>query len=1124
MEVGESASAVTGIGSDGGGTCVKPSFDHLLAMADEAYLHFTAIHPPTQNPFIPIFESQSDPLPNPTTTLQEPQGANTGCFRKIISQFAPPRPDNSIRGEQPRDENPRENVNMHLGKGMVMEETQVAPSSSLSNINSLGSKPNANLIMNSKGKDLVTTQDGLEKAVKQSSQNDSNSSDSGNLTAQMGVPKRKSCATFEHADASCMNLIGSHYNDLHAYQTLLCVQFPNVRKKKRSEKGPPANTAATSSLSPAKDVRLATYPQVDASAHLYASSSKCLISCEYNSVEVPATFETTDGANHDKFQACESILSSQKRPTKRRSRAPSKFHDFAPRTTSWNCNIRPNHLTKQPSNSDRKTIEDAERPTTAIDALVAEMRASLTKKKRTSKKNTNTLVSSAHSSTNQMQLHHKSLLHSYHLSLAESLGATHQVTWKNMHMIDAQTEKFRHLVINREVRDNASHGQQNALVPYNQQNQNNKTPVHGNGTIITIDSSSQETQGANTGCYRKTISQFAPPKPDNSITGESRRVCTTDLLTLVDAASGHFTATHGEGVNMKTSDRLESAGSVMSIGTDDRGTCVLPNFEIFEKNMSFADLLALADSASGHFTATHLGTNYGVRNPFIPISKSLSHNSVSLEQNSISSLDCCPQQPQGTYTGCYSKAISQFAPPTPDKAIRGESRRVAGMQINVEEEKNIPSTKLDNKTPDKRELSEPVIGSSLAAVYTPLKNHKLDKGVRHCFDLSQPPSKESPTGRSAYMKRKGLDKASTTPRTKVTGESTEPVMPESIIKSSCGSLNFESGEQPTDENFALKEHVTMQLAPSTSICNDNSVGAKRNANVIKNSRRKDLVTKVGHEKTVTRSSQNDSNSSKLVNLMAGLQIGVTKRKHSAAIERADTSYMNLIGEHYNGLHAYQTMLWDQFPNVRKKRKGSLTNISSPGAKPNANFIRNSKGKDLVTTQDGHDKTITQTQSRPTIRRSRAPTRICDSAPLTTSRNCNILPNHLTKQRSNSQRKTSKDAKRPLLAINGLVAEMRALLKKKKKQPTKRNANTQVCSAHSSRGEMKMHHKFLLGGNHRSLAKSLGAAQKVTSKNRHNIKGEVRDIESQKQQNAPVPYKPENQNDNTYPRRWYYNYP
>ena len=57
-----------------------------------------------------------------------------------------------------------------------------------------------------------------------------------------------------------------------------------------------------------------------------------------------------------------------------------------------------------------------------------------------------------------------------------------------MHTADELTEQFRHLNINRETTELVLHGQ-NALVPYNQQNQKHKGLAHGYGTIIPYEGS-----------------------------------------------------------------------------------------------------------------------------------------------------------------------------------------------------------------------------------------------------------------------------------------------------------------------------------------------------------------------------------------------------------------------------------------------------------------------------------------------------------------------------------------------------------------------------------------------------------------------------------------------------------
>lgn len=495
----------------------------------------------------------------------------------------------------------------------------------------------------------------------------------------------------------------------------------------------------------------------------------------------------------------------------------------------------------------------------------------------------------------------------------------------------------------------------------------------------------------------------------------------------------------------------------------------------------------------------------------------------------------------GAYPGCR-ETISQFAPPTPDKAIRGESRQVPRMQIIVEEEKNVPCTKhCNNEIPSNLELSEATIESSLAAVPTPLKeNHNADKGGSHGFDLNEPPipkqrrkkhrpkvitegkprqirkqvtpkplqSNEKPTTKRTYVRRKVLNKTSATPPTEVTGESTEPVNPEPTRKSCRRSLNFETGEQPRDQNPAPGENITAHLgngvdvvvdealvAPGTYLSNVNSPGTKPNASSIRDSKRKDLVTgQDGHEKTVLQSGQTDSNSSHSRNLTTGLHMGVTKRKYSTTTEHTDTSSMNQIGSQFNELQAYHTLCLVQFPNIRKKRRSekgpSPTSIASSFCPTkDVSFttysqvdtrahLHPSSSKCLVSceykavevpvTFEPTEGIFPLYQTTPTKRRSRVQTKLRDLAPFTTTRNLNILPNHFIKQLNNCDGKAYEDEERPLI-----VAETCASLPKKKRT-TRKKTNTPVGSAHSSTYQMQEQHKFLLfNSDHKSLANSLG---------------------------------------------------
>ncbi|KAK7337186.1 hypothetical protein VNO77_17748 [Canavalia gladiata] len=387
-------------------------------------------------------------------------------------------------GEQPREEKSacRENTTAHFGReiDLVVEEAStlnncvslqdtLSPTTYLSKRNSPGAKPNANHVVHSTRRGQMIARDGHEK---------------GEILTrsglQVGSPKRKHSSTMEHAHNSNINLIGAQYNAVQTYCLKNWVQFPNVQKKRRSEKGKFSNTSYTSSLIGTKDVQQATCPQKDAKSHSFAKSPNCWTAgSEYNTVGVPVVLTATERAIHDKPQSFGYNLSFSKRPTKRRSRIPTRIHDCTSLTLFRNCDTA--HTIKQTDSSGRHGFGIAEKPQTCIDALVAEMRASLTKKKRTKKRSPP--VSSTYSCTSEMQQHRKFVLENHGLPLHNSLDVACEERWKNIQTVDALTEQFGHLNIYREAGELVLHGQ-NALVPYNHQNQKNKGLAHEFGTII----------------------------------------------------------------------------------------------------------------------------------------------------------------------------------------------------------------------------------------------------------------------------------------------------------------------------------------------------------------------------------------------------------------------------------------------------------------------------------------------------------------------------------------------------------------------------------------------------------------------------------------------------------------
>jgi len=230
---------------------------------------------------------------------------------------------------------------------------------------------------------------------------------------QVGSKKKPSALT-KQADNGSINLLGAQYNQMQAYQSKYWLQFPNVQKKKRSEKGKFSNIPNTSSMTAAKDVQLPTCSEENARSHPDASTSNVWTTAsasEYETAQLLTMLKATEIATHDKSQSLEyNLFSGQSRPTKKRSRVTTRAHDYTSLSKITNYDAKLTNIAN-PGSSERQTFEDAERPQTGIDALVAEMRASLTKKKRSKKRSTP--ISSAYSCINEMQ---------HHLPLHNSLG------------------------------------------------------------------------------------------------------------------------------------------------------------------------------------------------------------------------------------------------------------------------------------------------------------------------------------------------------------------------------------------------------------------------------------------------------------------------------------------------------------------------------------------------------------------------------------------------------------------------------------------------------------------------------------------------------------------------------
>ena len=481
----------------------------------------------------------------------------------------------------------------------------------------------------------------------------------------------------------------------------------------------------------------------------------------------------------------------------------------------------------------------------------------------------------------------------------------------------------------------------------------------------------------------------------------------------------------------------------------------------------------------------------------------------------------------------YGKTTSQVAPPAPDNAVRAENTQDAGMQLYMEakdqgrEEKKVREAKHNNESPHNKELCDPVI--ELAAVSTTCKeNHSHNKEIIHHIDLNKTPqqkpkrrkhrpkvitagkpkrdrkpvtpkpaqSKENPTGKRKYVRKKGLNTAST-PQTEVPGEWNKPLIPESAKKTCRRSLNFDIGEQQ-DGNSTRRENTTIHFGreigvpvketqasnneetqgPSTPLLKSNPPGAKPNTNSRENgSKRKGWTIDLDGNENRAQILSSSGTSTGI--LTAGLQVVGFKRKHSGNTEHY-TSSINQTGIQYNILQAHYPECWVQFPNVQKKRRSekgknsSTCNTSSVSATkdvqvaacPPEDARSSPYASSSIFWTPGSEHNAVRVPVVIT-----ATERAIHDKPQPFECNLSLGQRRQTKRRSTvPTRKTCVDAERQPTCIDALVAEMRATLTRKKR--TKKRS-TLVSSAYSCTSEMQQHHKFVLENNSLPLDNSLG---------------------------------------------------
>ncbi|EEF33793.1 Protein ROS1, putative [Ricinus communis] len=302
------------------------------------------------------------------------------------------------------------------------------------------------------------------------------------MEGQSNGSKRKVFSCIQQPGTCNTNLTGIFCNALPQYQATSEFQVPSNFKKRRTEKAHIATTCSIScSTTLSGTLRLdIPGPQKNNRGDPPTSIVDCLLPASHSNADrIPGAFGETNGCQlKNETSGC--VLAQTERSTKKRSRGHTRTRDLASLTKIAQGAM---HLSSTSRRAyDVQQVRDINGPDACVDALVAEMRGTLTRKKRTKKR---LLVSSASSSTNVEQAHGKIILYNQNLFSANSLVALPEVIREQMSTIDAIAEHLQHLDINREG-SNFTYIEQNALVPYSAGNEQQNALVlyRSNGTVV----------------------------------------------------------------------------------------------------------------------------------------------------------------------------------------------------------------------------------------------------------------------------------------------------------------------------------------------------------------------------------------------------------------------------------------------------------------------------------------------------------------------------------------------------------------------------------------------------------------------------------------------------------------
>ncbi|GKV37567.1 hypothetical protein SLEP1_g45586 [Rubroshorea leprosula] len=278
--------------------------------------------------------------------------------------------------------------------------------------------------------------------------------------ARRGLKRNNSNST--EPNTSNTNVYGSHYNSLCTYQAMSCMHFPNIHKRKRTDKGQTSTTSDVPSL---------------IAAEIFVPQGACSVDTASGGLTTLREAVRENPQNIQQTFGCIIAFNQNKRLKKKRSKASTRVQDFTLLSSIVECTNQPTCSREAAGDSDRKGVGG--RPHTSIEALVAEMQSTLARKKRTKKRNS--ITNPASSGMSEVQTAQKIVLYGHKQLFS---GAPPEVLWKEM-SINAISEQFKHLSINREGSHDA-YQQQNAIIPYDMRNQEQNALVlyTRDGTVV----------------------------------------------------------------------------------------------------------------------------------------------------------------------------------------------------------------------------------------------------------------------------------------------------------------------------------------------------------------------------------------------------------------------------------------------------------------------------------------------------------------------------------------------------------------------------------------------------------------------------------------------------------------